>query len=290
MASKKSAKTGSAKRAKAKSTASHRGATSFSAETLRGANAAAKSLVKTFAKPIKVKQSSDYLGNDRWSWSIWIESAAKELDQVEYVEYTLHPTFPEPVQRRTNRAENFRLDSEGWGEFSINVEVKPREGKPVRIEHWLTLEYPAERSRSVSATSPSPSKEDKVRPTIFLSAGVSDLRMGNALGEALRSEGFEVLKMDDSSTNLPWDRAIALSIERADLMVMLVSGGLTSWAMREMDAAMNRNLPILPIVIGSVPVLSEQLQGLHQIRLKDASDPNSIAPQVARQIKDSVKL
>jgi hypothetical protein len=290
MASKKSSKTSVAKRARTKNVAPHRSSTSASTKATRVLSHSAKSSVKSSAKPIEVKQSSDYGGNDWWNWSVWIEAPARELDQIEYVEYTLHPTFPDRVRRQTNRAEKFRIDSAGWGEFNIKVEVKPREGKPLKMEHWLTLEYPDQTSSSVTSTPAPSSKEGKVRPAIFLSAGVSDLRMGNALGEALRKEGFEVLKMDDSLSLLPWDVALAILIKQAGLMVMLVSGGLTSWATREIDAAINRKLPILPIVIGSLSVLPDQLQGFQTINLKDASDPAKIAPRVAKQIKDSIKF
>jgi hypothetical protein len=284
MASKKASKLTATKKAKAKSSPSPRKTAGASTKAKRtGAKSAP---VKQSA--VEVKQTSDYRGNDSWDWSVWIEAPVQLLDQIEYVEYALHNTFPEPVRRVTNRAEKFRLDSSGWGEFMIRVEMKNRNGERLRRQHWLTLEYPPQTSDTSTSSSKSSLEEDS-RPTIFLSSGVTDLGLGNALGKALERQGFEVLKMEGAPPSLPWDRAIELMIKQADLMVVLISGGLTSWGMREIDAAMNRKLPILPIVIGPFSLVPEQLRGFEAINLKDASDPIKIAPAVAQQIKQSIK-
>jgi hypothetical protein len=287
MVSKKSSKPTLPKKATAKSSASTGKSASPSTRSRRVLRPLAKS-VPVNQSVLEVNQKSVYRGNDWWEWSVWIEASAERLDQIEYVEYKLHPTFPEQVLRHTNRREKFRLDSEGWGEFMIAVEIKNRNGERHKRQHWLTLEYPAQTSMNPISSSTSSSGEDS-RPTIFLSAGVTDLRLGNALGSALEQQGFEVLKMENASPSVPWERSIALMTKQADLMVVLISGGLTSWGMREIDAAMNRKLPILPIVIGPSALLPEQLQGFEAIPLKDASDPIKIAPGVAQQIKQSIK-
>lgn len=285
MASKKSSKSSAVK---AKGSAL-RGTTSGSTKSKPAARVGAKSSpVNLPAQPLEVKQESHYRGNDRWDWSVWIEGTAKDLDQIEYVEYTLHPTFPKPLLRRTSRLQNFRLKSAGWGEFMIGVEIKKRDGTGSRTQHWLTLQYPAQTSTaSISSSSPS-SKEAAERPTIFLCTGVTDLRLGNALVEALEHQGFEVLKMENAAPSLPWEVAIGSLIKKADLMVVLISGGLTSWGMRGIDAALKHKLPILPVVIGPLSLLPEQLQSFEAIPVKEPSDPAKIAPSVAQQIRQSI--
>jgi hypothetical protein len=260
MASKKSAKASATKKAKAKKATSR-----SSSKTIK--KASTKSTPATVANQIDLKQTSTYRGNDWWDWSVWIEAPATVLDQIEYVDYGLHPTFPDRVQRRTNRDEKFRLDSSGWGEFMIDVHAERQDGSSFKTKHWLTLEYPSPTARSMSTSTPTKKKEVK-RPTVFLSAGVSDLRMGNAIGHALAKQGLRVLKTDDPS-DLPWDVAIAQMIKTADLMVLLISGGLTSWAMREIDAAMSRELPILPVIIGPVATLPEEIESMQHINLKE---------------------
>jgi transcription initiation factor IIF auxiliary subunit len=45
-----------------------------------------------------IRQTASYAGSDaggeRWNWSVWIDGPDAELDQVESVEWVLHPTFP----------------------------------------------------------------------------------------------------------------------------------------------------------------------------------------------------
>src|SRR6185503_20212345 len=96
----------------------------------------------TVADQIDVHQSSEYVRRNWWNWSVWIEAPSTVLNDIEYVDYKLHSTFSDPVQHRTNPQEKFLLESSGWGEFTINVEIKPKNGKAFTKRHWLTLEYP----------------------------------------------------------------------------------------------------------------------------------------------------
>src|ERR1044072_2272275 len=287
MASRKSSKSAT-KKAADKQTASKK-SIAGSTKSKRTNSAPIKSSSAIRPEQIQVKQSSEYRGkyqsNDWWNWSVWIEAPAMVLAQIEYVEYKLHPTFPDPVEKRTNAADKFRLVSEGWGEFMIELDIKQKNGGKIKKTHWLTLEYPT------APTSPTSSAKEKTQksPTVFLSAGITDLRMGNALGEALQKKGVTVLRTDDLPTGVPWDVAIGGMIKAADLFVVLLLGGLTSWAKREIEAAKSRKLRILPVVIGSDTVLPEDIEGLQKINLKDSNLPDKIAPGVAIQIKNAVK-
>src|SRR5262249_47444119 len=102
---------------------------------------------------MEIKQSSyikegnrarkDLEGLDWWHRSVWLEAPGDELDNVEYVEYILHPTFPNPIQRIADRSTNFRLNSAGWGEFMIYAQVYLRNKKErLEIQHWLQLREP----------------------------------------------------------------------------------------------------------------------------------------------------
>ena len=249
-----------------------------------------KSSSTILPEQIQVKQSSEYRGkyqgNDWWNWSIWIEAPAMVLAQIEYVEYKLHPTFPNPVEKRTNADDKFRLEAEGWGEFLIELEIKQKSGGKIKKMHWLNLEYPASSPTTLRSAA---KQETQKSPTVFLSAGITDLRMGNALGEALENKGVTVLKPDDLPAGVPWEVAIGGMIKAADLFVVLISGGLTSWTKREIEAAKSRKLRILPVVIGSDTALPEEMEGLQKINLKDTNVPDKIAPDVAVQIKNAVK-
>jgi transcription initiation factor IIF auxiliary subunit len=91
---------------------------------------------------MEIRQSQSYVGNDWWNWSVWIEGADEELDAVSYVEWRLHPTFPEPVRTVNLRQSKFRLDTGGWGTFMIHAVVYMKSGDSQRLRHQLELHYP----------------------------------------------------------------------------------------------------------------------------------------------------
>jgi len=90
-----------------------------------------------------IRQTASYAGDTggekRWNWSVWIDGPDAELDQVESVEWTLHPTFPHPVVLVTQRQSKFRLDQNGWGEFEIKANVKAKDGRQQHLTHRLRL-------------------------------------------------------------------------------------------------------------------------------------------------------
>ena len=93
----------------------------------------------------RIDQWQEYAGDDWWKWAVWIEGSDEDLDQVEYVEWTLHPTFPDPIRRIKNRRVKFRLDTGGWGTFQIRARLRMKDGKDVKLSHDLELLYPDQR-------------------------------------------------------------------------------------------------------------------------------------------------
>ncbi len=89
-----------------------------------------------------IKQSARYLGNDRWSWSVWLDGDSGELDSVKEVMYVLHRTFHNPVRVVKDRATNFLLETSGWGSFTIYAKVTHHDGRETPLEHELELLYP----------------------------------------------------------------------------------------------------------------------------------------------------
>lgn len=105
-----------------------------------------KQVVRSYTQNenIKVAQSSQYQGNDSWTWSVWVEGPDEDLDTIEAVVYTLHPTFSPPVISINTRQNKFRLDTRGWGTFTIYVTVKFKDETVMELEHELELNYPFE--------------------------------------------------------------------------------------------------------------------------------------------------
>jgi transcription initiation factor IIF auxiliary subunit len=91
---------------------------------------------------LTIQQSTNYLGKDRWEWSVWIDGPAAELDAVDHVIYILHPTFHDPVRTIRDRSTNFRLSTSGWGTFTINAQVVAKDGSETLLQHDLVLLYP----------------------------------------------------------------------------------------------------------------------------------------------------
>ena len=91
---------------------------------------------------MKIAQDQQYHGGDWWTWSVWLEAPAGELDQVQKVTWRLHPTFPDPVKELTNRDEQFKLTTSGWGTFKVKADVAMKDGTVVKLHHQLELIYP----------------------------------------------------------------------------------------------------------------------------------------------------
>lgn len=92
---------------------------------------------------LHIEQDYAYEGNDYWRWSIWIDGPDAELDAVDHVMYTLHPSFPNPVRSVKDRSTKFRLETAGWGTFMIYARVVDKfGGSEKHLQHELELRYP----------------------------------------------------------------------------------------------------------------------------------------------------
>jgi transcription initiation factor IIF auxiliary subunit len=74
-----------------------------------------------------------------YRWKVFVDEPVPVLDQIEQVEYTLHSTFPQPHQVRDNRGDRFALETAGWGEFTMLIDVKFRDGRVEEVPYWLDL-------------------------------------------------------------------------------------------------------------------------------------------------------
>ena len=109
--------------------------------------------VKLSGQEIRVENTAAYVGSGRYEWTVFLDAHESVLDRIAYVEYTLHPTFPDPIRRIHDRTTRFALSSNGWGEFNILVKVVHRNGTHAYLEHWLRLgkkptEYAKEKTPS----------------------------------------------------------------------------------------------------------------------------------------------
>ena len=133
---------------------------------------------------LDIQQTASYAGDERWNWSVWIDGPDVELDQVESVEWVLHPTFPHPIMLVKQRQSKFRLDGSGWGEFEINARVTAKDGGQQQLKHWLRLAESA-------GGSAQPTSEEKSAAFIDSQRAVSDQAASYADQAASYAEDME---------------------------------------------------------------------------------------------------
>jgi transcription initiation factor IIF auxiliary subunit len=91
---------------------------------------------------IRIKNTWNYIGQDRWKWEAYIDDGGSgELNKIEFVEYVLHPTFPDPIRKVNSREDNFRMRTNGWGTFELKAFVYKKDGTKEKLEHEIQLEY-----------------------------------------------------------------------------------------------------------------------------------------------------
>ena len=89
---------------------------------------------------LAIRNSSTYVGNGRWNWKILVEADARTLNSIRCVEYTLHPTFPNPVRRVCNKpGTKFAYASNGWGTFTVKVRIIYKNGRERTLRHSLVF-------------------------------------------------------------------------------------------------------------------------------------------------------
>lgn len=91
---------------------------------------------------LKLRNDWKYKGNDWWEWGAFLsDEGSGELSNVEFVEYVLHETFPEPIRRIDKPDDGFRLDAQGWGTFVLKAFVHFKDGKKTKLKHEIQLQY-----------------------------------------------------------------------------------------------------------------------------------------------------
>jgi len=68
------------------------------------------------------------------------------LARIEYVIYSLHPTYPQPIQKKDNRKNQFELKELAWGEFILRAEVKVEgQNETIHLSRYINLSETGER-------------------------------------------------------------------------------------------------------------------------------------------------
>src|SRR5260370_24118436 len=150
--------------------------------------------VKEVSKLMRMKQEATNERDNRWKWSVWVDGDSEDLAQIDFVEYTLHPTFSQPVRRVTDRASKFRFASSGWGEFWIRALVGMKDGHTKRLSHWLKLEYPPEEKGEVRSRGGQDIAAKDAPPRLVISSNIADMPLANDLSKACLAYCHDILR------------------------------------------------------------------------------------------------
>jgi hypothetical protein len=136
------------------------------------------------------------------------------MDAVQEVEYTLDPSFPDPVRVSRDREHSYALQSEAWGSFLAHIRIFRRDGEIVRQGFRVGMEENAwpmgARLTAFDSTDEKvvyealfdPQWEWRKRSTLARRAGLTIEQTDKALGKlesarAARKAYFQSIDHDD---------------------------------------------------------------------------------------------
>ena len=259
---------------------------------------------------VQVQQDSSMRRTGWWDWSVWLTGSDADLHQIEFVEYVLHPTFSEPVQRQTDRSSGFRLNASGWGEFLIHINVHTRDGKVIKLEHWLRLSESASASgfesaaKAIHVNQEIPTHQGSEgsvvgvqvtdafagqvstasRPKLCLSYAVADAPVGEDLRDALSDQGFDVLPIDSLVGDQTSEAMRADPNKRVQAAVFIISDCRNPWLSREVQAARAADLRMVVVTVGERARVPAELADVPQVHLKDGHEVEYAAPSIADRL------
>jgi hypothetical protein len=213
----------------------------------------------------RIAQDFEYVGKDYWRWWAWIEADDAELDKVKEVVWLLHPSFKQPRRVATERSDNFRLNTAGWGIFLLRAEVVLANGEKRQLTHNLRLEYPE----------PAPVRRPR---KVYLSYSQQDSRVAAKLRAGLENAGLEVLDQTRLSESEPMSEALRRMMEQCDVVIgLLCEDEISPWVSDEIKTAVTSSKPtfvLLPAGASSV----ELPKGVQTLTVDvDRLDPTAIA-------------
>ena len=96
---------------------------------------------------LKLTNTSQYTGRKGdthwWRWTAFIVSSdPDDLNDIEYVEYRLHPSFKNPIKWVKRKEGGFPITMLGWGTFELVAKVVFTDSrkKPILLKHYLNFE------------------------------------------------------------------------------------------------------------------------------------------------------
>ncbi|HXB17107.1 MAG TPA: pYEATS domain-containing protein [Solirubrobacteraceae bacterium] len=227
---------------------------------------------------MRIEQEASFIGDGRWQWAVWISGPDAELDAIAYVEYTLHPTFAEPVRRVEDRSAKFRLEETGSAGFEINARAVRRDTGIEELHHALRLDGGGPSQSPDTASS---------QPVALVSFGSADAELGQEVQDLLGKLGFETVATDDTlELGLPWEGSIASAVADAGIVLGVFSDASSPWVERELSAALAGDAEVVPIAIGPDAVVPDWLKkDTHVIDVENSGELANALDSVAKAFR-----
>jgi WD40 repeat protein len=93
------------------------------------------------ARDLTADNAAKSIGDNKWNWTVFVKGDKQDIDKIKCVEYTLHPTFRNPVRLICESGGDpqrpFGLSATGWGTFSIGIRVFMKDGTHQDLKHQL---------------------------------------------------------------------------------------------------------------------------------------------------------
>ncbi len=81
----------------------------------------------SYSRPIGIRD--DY---EIFAWCAFLDGTSEQVREIQQIEYTLHPSFPNPVRVVEDAAHCFALQSQGWSVFEIRTRITLKNGTVLR--------------------------------------------------------------------------------------------------------------------------------------------------------------
>ena len=78
-------------------------------------------------------------GRRYYEWRVFLDESPAVLAQIAEVQYYLHPTFLQPLQVRTDPDTKFALDQTGWGQFTMIITIRYKDGRIEKTSYFLNF-------------------------------------------------------------------------------------------------------------------------------------------------------
>jgi hypothetical protein len=76
-------------------------------------------------------------GKTFYEWRVFVDEPDDVLERIAEVQYLLHPSFPDPLQVRTNPNRKFAVEASGWGQFPIEITVRYKNQSTATMSYSL---------------------------------------------------------------------------------------------------------------------------------------------------------